>query len=188
MPTERIVAETQATGYRLLLLDTLPVTEGILLRIAALIAILTAAAVFAQPKPNVAALVKSALGNGIVPYAAVRPVIADFTGDGQPDLAVVVNFNKQLSGWLKRGMVIHNLDSPSLAPMHPDNEQHFCFGLLILGQMKPDQKTIFYGCFTGWHLVKGAQSAALDLDMESGSTLRLYNDGTRYRTRVVRKN
>ena len=28
--------------------------------------------------------------------------------------------------------------------------------------------------------------AALDLDMESGTRLRLYNDGTRYRTRIVR--
>jgi hypothetical protein len=115
----------------------------------------------------------------------VRPVIADFHGEGQPDLAVVIDFNKKLAAWLKRGVVIHNLDSPSLAPMRPDNEQHFCFGLVILDRMQPDQKNIFYGCFTGWHLVSGAK-AALDLDMESGSTLRLYNDGTRYRTRIVR--
>ena len=58
-------------------------------------------------------------------------------------------------------------------------------GLVILDRMQPDQKNIFYGCFTGWHLVSGAK-AALDLDMESGSKLRLYNDGTRYRTRIVR--
>ncbi len=130
---------------------------------------------------------KTALGNDILPYAAVRPVIADFDGDGQDDLAVVVDFNKKLAGWLKRGMVIHNLESPSLAPMRPDNEQHFCFGLLILPQMRPAQKTLFYGCFTGWHLISGAK-ASLDLDMESGSTLRLYNDGSAFRTRVVRRN
>jgi hypothetical protein len=141
----------------------------------------------APAKPNVAALVKSALGDGVVPYAAVRPVIADFHGDGQPDLAVVVDFNKKLAAWLKRGTVIHNLESPSLAPMRPDNEQHFCFGLLILDRMQPAQKTLFYGCFTGWHLVPGAK-AALDLDMESGSTLRLYYDGSHYRTRVLRRN
>ena len=72
-----------------------------------------------------------------------------------------------------------------LAPMRPDGEQHFCFGLVILDRMQPDQKNIFYGCFTGWHLVSGTK-AALDLDMESGTRLRLYNDGTRYRTRIVR--
>ena len=67
-------------------------------------------------------------------------------GDGQPDLAVVVDFNKKLSAWLKRGMVIHNLESPaSLIPMRPDNEQHFCFGLLILDNLKPDQKYLS-GC------------------------------------------
>lgn len=152
-----------------------------------LIVFVTGLALLAQSKPDVAALVKTALGEGIVPYAAVRPVIADFTGDGQPDLAVVIDFNKKLSAWLKRGTVIHNLDSPSLAPMRPDNEQHFCFGLLILDRLQPTQKTLFYGCFTGWHLVSGPQ-AALDLDMESGSTLRLYNDGSRFRTRVVRGN
>ncbi len=143
---------------------------------------------FGQTKPpDVAALVKTALGDGIVPYAAVKPVVADFTGDGKPDLAVVVDFNKKLNAWLKRGTVILNLDSPSLDRMHLDNEQHFCFGLLILDDMRPESKSIFYGCFTGWHLISGTK-AALDLDMESGSTLRLYNDGTRYRTRIVRKN
>jgi hypothetical protein len=156
-------------------------------RICVVIAILTATCLFAQPKPDIARLVKQALGDGVAPYAAVRPVIADFHGEGQPDLAVVVDFNKRLNAWLKRGVVIHNLESPSLAPMRPDNEQHFCFGLLMLDRMQPDQKTIFYGCFTGWHLVSGSK-AALDLDMESGSTLRLYNDGTRYRTRIVRRN
>ena len=154
-------------------------------RSSALIAILATLPLLAQPKPDVAALVKSALGDSIIPYAAVRPVIADFNGDGQPDLAVVVDFNKHLAAWLRRGTVIHNLDSPSLAPMRADNEQHFCFGLLILDRMQPAQKTLFYGCFTGWHLISGSQ-AALDLDMESGSTLRLYNDGTRFRTRIVR--
>jgi hypothetical protein len=141
----------------------------------------------AQPKPDIAALVKSALGEDIVPYAAVRPAIADFHGDGQSDLAVVVDFNKRLNAWLKRGTLIHNLDSPSLAPMRVDNEQHFCFGLLILERMQPAQKTLFYGCFTGWHLVPGTP-AKLDLDMESGTTLRLFYDGTRFRTRAVRKN
>ena len=153
--------------------------------IRVVISILAASCLFAQPKPDIARLVKQALGSDVAPYAAVRPVIADFHGEGQPDLAVVVDFNKKLATWLKRGVVIHNLDSPSLAPMRPDNEQHFCFGLMILDRMQPDQKNIFYGCFTGWHLVAGAK-AALDLDMESGSTLRLYNDGTRYRTRIVR--
>lgn len=157
-------------------------------RIGALIALLAPALVFAQPKPpDVAALVRSALGPGIVPYAAVRPVIADFHGEGQQDLAVVIDFNKKLAGWLRRGTVILNLDSPSLAPMRSDNEQHFCFGLLILDRMQSAEKTLFYGCFTGWHLVPG-QKAALDLDMESGVTRRLYNDGTRYRTRVIRGN
>jgi len=136
--------------------------------------------------PNVAALVKSALGDGIVPYAAVRPILADFNGDGQQDLAVVVDFNKHLEAWLKRGTVIHNLESPSLAPMHVDNDQHFCFGLLILDHLLPAKKTIFYGCFTGWRLAK-SNTAAIDLDMESGETLRLFNDRTRFRTRVVRK-
>lgn len=139
----------------------------------------------AKPKPNVAALVKSALGDGIVPYAAVRPIFADFNGDGRDDLAVVVDFNKRLAGWLKRGVVIHNLESPSLAPMQPDREQHFCFGLLILDRMLPAKKTIFYGCFTGWRQAKSS-SAAIDLYMESGETLRLFNDGTKFRTRVVR--
>jgi hypothetical protein len=141
--------------------------------------------------PNIPALVKTALGDGIVPYAGVKPVVADFTGDGKPDLAVVADFNKKLATWLKRGTVILNLDSPSLAPMRPDNEQHFCFGLLVLDNMQPDQKTIFYGCFTGWHLVpasKPGSGAALDLDMDSGSTTRLYYDGSRYRTRVVHRN
>ena len=163
-------------------------------RAGALIAMLAAAPLLAQIKPaqikpaEVAALVKSALGPGIVPYAAVRPVVADFNGDGQSDLAVVVDFNKQLSGWLRRGIVVHSLESPSLAPMRADNEQHFCFGLLVLEGMQVARKTVFYGCFTGWRLVPGtaAKSAALDLDMESGSVIRLYNDGTRYRTRVVR--
>jgi hypothetical protein len=155
--------------------------------IRALIAMLLASCLFAQPKPDIGRLVKQALGDDVAPYAAVRPVIADFHGDGQPDLAVVVDFNKKLTAWLKRGVVIRNLESPSLAPMRPDNEQHFCFGLLILDGMKPEQKTIFYGCFTGWHLVAGAK-AAIDLDMESGSMLRLYNDGSRYRTRIVRRN
>ncbi|HVY94944.1 MAG TPA: hypothetical protein VHA14_19415 [Bryobacteraceae bacterium] len=140
-----------------------------------------------QLKPNVAALVKSALGEGIVPYAAVRPIFADFNGDGQDDLAVVVDFNKYLQAWLKRGVAIQSLDSPSLAPMHPDNEQHFCFGLLILDHMLPSKKMIFYGCFTGWRLAKSS-TPAIDLDMESGETLRLFNDGTKFRTRVVRKN
>jgi hypothetical protein len=153
--------------------------------IRALIVMLTASCLFAQPKPDIRKLVKEALGDDVAPYAAVRPVIADFHGEGQSDLAVVIDFNKKLTAWLKRGVVIHNLDSPSLAPMRPDNEQHFCFGLVILDRMLPDQKNIFYGCFTGWHLVSGAK-AALDLDMESGTTLRLYNDGTRYRTRIVR--
>ena len=166
-----------------------------MLRTRALIAMLLAAPLpaqimAAQIKPTeVAALVKSALGDGIVPYAAVRPVVADFNGDGQSDLAVVVDFNKQLAGWLRRGMIVHNLESPSLAPMRADNEQHFCFGLLVLEGMQAARKTIFYGCFTGWHLVPGVaggKSAALDLDMESGSVIRFYNDGTRYRTRVVR--
>jgi hypothetical protein len=167
--------------------DTLPLMEP---RLGVLIAIL-AAPLFAQTKLDVAALVKSALGEGIIPYAAVRPVTADFHGSGQQDLAVVVDFNKKLPAWLKRGAVILNLDSPSLAPMHPDNEQHFCFGLLILEGMQPARKTVFYGCFTGWHLVPraaGGPGAALDLAMENGSTLRLYYDGTRYRTRVVRRN
>lgn len=155
--------------------------------IAAIMAIVAAMPMLAQPKPDVSALVKAALGDGVAPYAAVRPVIADFHGDGQPDLAVVIDFNKKLASWLKRGVVIHNLDSPSLAPMRPDNDQHFCFGLLLLDGMQPARKNIFYGCFTGWHLIKGAK-AAIDLDMESGETLRLYNDGTRYRTRVVRQN
>jgi hypothetical protein len=156
-------------------------------RIVPLIVVIAALLSPAQPKPDIAGLVKSALGDGVVPYAAVRPVIADFTGDGQPDLAVVVDFNKKLSTWLKRGTVIHNLESPSLAPMRPDNEQHFCFGLLFLYHMQPAQKTLFYGCFTGWRLIAGRQ-AALDLDMESGETLHLYNDGTRFHTRVVRRN
>lgn len=151
-----------------------------------LLAPLAAAQPKPQPKPNVAALVKSALGEGIVPYAAVRPIFADFNGDGQDDLAVVIDFNKHLQAWLKRGVVIHNLDSPSLAPMHPDSEQHFCFGLLILDHMLPTKKTIFYGCFTGWNLAKSS-TAAIDLDMESGETLRLFNDGTKFRTRVVRR-
>jgi len=146
---------------------------------------LVAFSLFAQPKPNVRKLVQEALGADVVPYEAVRPVIADFQGDGQSDLAVVVDFNKKLSGWLKRGIVIHNLDTPSLAPMRLDNEQHFCFGLVILDRMQPDQKNIFYGCFTGWRLIAGSK-AALDLDMETGLTLRLYNDGGRYRTRVIR--
>jgi hypothetical protein len=154
---------------------------------AILAATLAATLSIGAPKPDIAGLVKRALGEGVVPYAAVRPVIADFDGDGQSDLAVVVDFNKKLSAWLKRGMVIHNLDSPSLAPLRPDNEQHFCFGLLLLERMQPDQKTIFYGCFTGWHPVSGPK-AALDLDMESGSTLRLYREGGRYRTRILRKN
>lgn len=153
--------------------------------IRVVIVMLAASCLFAQPKPDIRRLVKQALGNDIVPYEAVRPVIADFQGDGQRDLAVVIDFNKKLAAWLKRGVVIHNLDSPSLAPMRPDNEQHFCFGLVILDGMQPDRKNIFYGCFTGWHLIAGAK-AALDLDMESGATLRLYNDGTRYRTRIVR--
>lgn len=140
----------------------------------------------AQPKPNIAALVRRALGEGVVPYAAVRPILADFNGDGRQDLAVVVDFNKRLSAWLKRGMVIHNLESPSLAPMHPDNEQHFCFGLLILHHMDPAEKTIFYGCFTGWRLAKSS-TPAIDLDMESGEALRLFHDGTKFRTRIVRK-
>jgi hypothetical protein len=159
-----------------------------LLRIAALI--LLAPALLASPpppKPNVAALVKSALGEGIVPYTAVRPLFADFNGDGQQDLAVVVDFNKHLDAWLKRGVIIHNLESPSLAPMHLDNDQHFCFGLLILDHMLPAKKTIFYGCFTGWRLAK-SNTAAIDLYMESGETLRLFNDGTKFRTRVVRRN
>lgn len=139
-----------------------------------------------RPRPNVAALVKSALGDGIAPYAAVRPIFADFNGDGQQDLAVVVDFNKRLGAWLKRGVVIHNLESPSLAPMRPDNEQHFCFGLLVLDHMLPAKKTIFYGCFTGWRLAKSS-TAAIDLDMESGQTLRLFNDGVRFRTRPVRQ-
>jgi hypothetical protein len=151
---------------------------------------LVAAALLAQPKskprPNVATLVKSALGEGIVPYAAVRPIFADFNGDSHEDLAVVVDFNKRLNAWLKRGVVIHNLESPSLAPMRLDNEQHFCFGLLILDHLSPAKKTIFYGCFTGWHSAKSS-TAAIDLDMESGETLRLFNDGVRFRTRVVRK-
>lgn len=162
-----------------------------MLRTGALIAVILAATLPAQIKPaDVAILVKSALGDGVVPYAAVRPVVADFNGDGQSDLAVVVDFNKKLAQWLRRGTVIHNLDSPSLAPMRADNEQHFCFGLLILEGMQAERKTVFYGCFTGWHVVPaaGTRSAALDLDMESGSVLRLYNDGTRYRTRVVRSN
>jgi len=71
--------------------------------------------------------------------------------------------------------------------MRPDNEQHFCFGLLILKNMQPAQKSLFYGCFTGWHLVSGPK-AALDLDMESGATLRLYSDGSAFRTRIVRRN
>ena len=160
---------------------------GMMGRVRALIVMFAASCLFAQPKPDIGRLVKQALGDGVVPYAAVRPVIADFHGEGEPDLAVVIDFNKKLAAWLKRGVVIHNLESPSLAPMRPDNEQHFCFGLLVLDRMQPDRKTIFYGCFTGWHLVSGAK-AALDLDMESGSTLRLYNDGTHYRTRIVRKN
>ena len=152
--------------------------------IRALTVVFAASCLFAQPKPDIRKLVKQALGDDMAPYAAVRPVIADFHGEGQPDLAVVIDFNKRLAAWLKRGVVIHNLDSPSLAPMRADNEQHFCFGLLILDRMQPDQKNIFYGCFTGWRLVSGSK-AALDLDMESGSTLRLYNDGARYRTRIV---
>jgi hypothetical protein len=140
----------------------------------------------APPKPNVAALVKSALGEGIVPYAAARPIFADFNGDSQLDLAVIVDFNKRLPSWLKRGVVIHNLESPSLAPMRPDNEQHFCFGLLILDRMLPARKTIFYGCFIGWRQAKSS-TPAIDLDMESGETLRLFNDGSRFRTRVVKK-
>lgn len=147
----------------------------------------------AQTKPpDIAALVRSALGEGIVPYSAVKPVTADFNGDGQPDLAVVVDFNKKLTAWLKRGTVILNLDSPSLAPLRPDNDQHFCFGLLMLDNLLPARKTLFYGCFTGWRFVPapvlGAKGAALDLEMETGVLLRLYNDGARYRTRVVRKN
>jgi hypothetical protein len=154
----------------------------------ALLAVVCAMPVFAQSKPpDIAALVTRSLGDGIVPYAAVRPVVADFNGDGQPDLAVVVDINKRLTTWLKRGTVILNLDSPSLAPLRFDNEQHFCFGLLLLNAMQPAQKTLFYGCFTGWRPVSG-EKAALDLDMESGSILRLYNDGTRFRTRVVRRN
>jgi hypothetical protein len=139
----------------------------------------------AKPRPSVAALVKSALGEGIVPYAAVRPIFADFNSDGHDDLAVVVDFNKRLNAWLRRGVVIHSLESPSLAPMHLDNEQHFCFGLLILDRMLPAKKTIFYGCFTGWRLAKSS-TAAIDLDMESGEKLRLFNDGAGFRTRVVR--
>ncbi len=135
--------------------------------------------------PDIAGLVKKALGQDVAPYEAVRPVIADFDGDGQQDLAVVVDFNKKLQGWLKRGVVIHNLDSPSLAPMHPDTEQHFCFGVLILEGMQPDRKTILYGCFTGWHLIRGTK-ASLDLDMESGDTLRLYNDGSHASERLSR--
>ncbi len=86
----------------------------------------------------------------------------------------------------KRGVVIHSLESPSLAPMHLDNEQHFCFGLLILDHLLPAKKTIFYGCFTGWRLAKSS-TAVIDLDMESGETLRLFNDGTKFRTRAVRR-
>jgi hypothetical protein len=156
-----------------------------LLRIAAL-TLLAPLLIAAPPKPDVAALVKSALGPGIVPYAAVRPIFADFNGDDHDDLAVLVDFNKHLSAWLKRGVVIHNLESPSLARMRPDNEQHFCFGLLILDRLLPARKTIFYGCFTGWRLAKNS-SAAIDLYMESGDTLRLFHDGTRFRTRVVRE-
>jgi hypothetical protein len=140
----------------------------------------------AKPKPNVAALVKSALGEGIAPYAAVRPILADFNADGHDDLAVVVDFNKRLKAWLRRGVVIHSLESPSLAPMRLDNEQHFCFGLLILDRMLPAKKTILYGCFTGWRLANSS-TAAIDLDMESGETLRLFHDGTRFRTRTLRQ-
>ena len=142
---------------------------------------------FALPAPNIPGLVKQALGPDIVPYSAVRPILADFDGDGKQDLAVVIDFNKKLQGWLRRGMVIHNLSSPSLAPMHSDTEQHFCFGLLVLRDLQPEQKTVFYGCFTGWHLNQGAK-ASIDLDMESGDTLRLFNDGINFRTRIVRRN
>ncbi len=114
-------------------------------------------------------------------------MVADFNGDGQPDLAVVVDINRHLSAWLKRGTVILNLESPALTPMRPDNDQHFCFGLLMLDGMQAAKKTLFYGCFTGWRVVAGPKTA-LDLDMESGTVLRLYSDGTRYRTRFVRRN
>lgn len=150
-----------------------------------LAAALFALPLFAQTKPDAAALVKAALGEGMVPYAAVKPVTVDFKGDGHPALAVVVDFNRKLAAWLKRGVVILNLDSPALAPMRPDNEQHFCFGLLVFEDMQAARKTVFYGCFTGWRVVRGAK-AALDLDMDAGSVLRLYYDGTRYRTRTVR--
>jgi hypothetical protein len=151
------------------------------------LAAFTAASAFALLAPNIPALVKTALGPNIVPYPAVRPIVADFDGDGKQDLAVIIDFNKKLPAWLRRGMLIHNLASPSLAPMHPDTDQHFCFGLLILRSLQPEQKTVFYGCFTGWHLVAGAK-AALDLDMESGDTLRLFNDGNNFHTRIVRRN
>lgn len=148
--------------------------------------ILLASVAFAQPKPNIPALVKAALGEGMAPYAAVRPIIADFNNDGQQDLAVVVDFNKRLNAWLKRGDVIRNLESPSLTPMKLDNEQHFCFGLLILDRMQPAQKTLFYGCFQGWRQAKG-NPPSIDLNMESGETRRLFHDGTRFRTRVVKR-
>jgi hypothetical protein len=139
------------------------------------------------PLANVVVLVHKALGDDVSPYPAVKPVTADFNGDGQPDLAVVVDFNRKLNAWLKQGVVILNLDSPSLAPLRRDNEQHFCFGLLFLDRQLPSQKTLFYGCFSGWRLV-ASQKAALDLDMESGEVLRLYHDGTRFRTRRLKKN
>jgi hypothetical protein len=104
----------------------------------------------------------------------VKPVIADFHGDGQPDLAVVVDFNKKLAAWLKRGTVILNLDSPSLAPMRLDNEQHFCFGLLVLDGMQPERKTLSSTDASPagiWFRHRANQAAAVDLDMESGSDL-----------------
>ena len=137
---------------------------------------------------DVASLVHRALGPNIAPHASVKPLTADFTGDGHPDLAVAVDFNKQLATWLRRGDVILDLDSPALTRLRPDNDPRFCFGLLILDGMDATRKTVFYGCFTGWRLIRApggaAKGAALDLDMDDG-VRRLYFDGMRYRTRLI---
>ena len=91
---------------------------------------------------------------------------------------MVVDFNKKLAALAEAGRRDPQSGKPLARPdARPDNEQHFCFGFVISGSSTTEaQKTVFYGCFTGWHLINGT-TAALDLDMESGSTIRLFHDG-----------
>ncbi len=141
-------------------------------------------------REKVAQLVKEFLGDNAKVFEEMPPQLGDLNGDGNQDLAVVLDVEDGLQAIIAQGLEVRELEAPSLPPA---DAPHHCLGLLILQgfETSPERNHLFYGCFSDWRLVPKRQIVipkglargkgdALRLHMETGAFLVLYSDGKSY--------